>query len=258
MILQEVDHHHFSEIDSTNKWAKEKCSSFNSEHLTLVTADSQSHGRGRRGSIWLSPKNCNLYATFTFFPPVPISQPGHFTQILAVSLAEVLLSFNFSPQIKWPNDLFLSHKKLAGILCETSKIHSLLCVIIGIGVNVNMLPDQLLFIDQKATSLFAESDKIWDVKILIERLTKAFQENLNKYFQEGLPPFLPFMNTHDLFQGKKVCLKDGNRSFVGDYLSIQPCGGVRLSLGSGIEKTFFTGSLAENPPIKDTHGKPEK
>ena len=76
----------------------------------------------------------------------------------------MLESFGFHTSLKWPNDILLSEKKIAGLLCETTAFSDLICVVLGIGLNVNMPIDLLNKIDRPATSLYAESGKSFDVE----------------------------------------------------------------------------------------------
>jgi BirA family biotin operon repressor/biotin-[acetyl-CoA-carboxylase] ligase len=162
-------------IDSTNTWAKQNCHLFPKEALCVVWAKEQTHGRGRHGRSWISPHNENCYASFVFATK---KQPFFlFSQCMAVVLQELLIQYHVKPLIKWPNDILIEDKKIAGILVETAQSPFL---VVGVGLNINMSQENLLKIPQKATSLFVETGKRHDPFCLIERIAASFSEKMQK------------------------------------------------------------------------------
>lgn len=114
-----MKHIHFDTIDSTNTWSKRHTGEWAPEGVTLVTASKQTSGRGRFKRTWISPPDVNIYATFCFWFDPKRNDVGHIPQLLALAGASTLMQQGFLPKIKWPNDLLLNGKKVAGILCET-------------------------------------------------------------------------------------------------------------------------------------------
>lgn len=154
-----ISQRHFSEIDSTNTWAKNNAHLLPPGKLTLITADTQTCGKGRLGRQWISPPKQNLYASFCFFIDKGRKDIGNISLLMAVSVSETLESLGFHPQIKWPNDILINGKKAGGILCELAELSGpsdQMCAIAGIGLNINMPLEQLNEIDQPATSLLQE------------------------------------------------------------------------------------------------------
>ncbi|MSP40574.1 MAG: biotin--[acetyl-CoA-carboxylase] ligase [Deltaproteobacteria bacterium] len=147
--------HYFFEIASTNSYARQLADSGAAEG-EVVLAESQSHGRGRLGRHWQSPPYVNLYVSLILRPRLaPVDAP-QITLMAAVALAETVASFvTQAVTIKWPNDILIGGKKLAGILteasCDSERLHY---VILGIGVNLNYaiatMPEE---IRQRATSI---------------------------------------------------------------------------------------------------------
>ncbi len=165
----EIIYRHFETLPSTNDWAKAHLSSFSREALHVISSDCQTSGRGRYGRKWISPRGSNLYATFVFFSET--AEPVAITRLLALTAAAL---FPFECQLKWPNDLLVNGKKIAGILCETSSD----AIIIGIGINVHMTAEELAQIDQPATSLQLETGRDYSVKELLHDLSGRFASEL--------------------------------------------------------------------------------
>ncbi len=112
------------------------------EEGTVVIAEAQRAGKGRRGRRWVSPGGKNLYLSVLLRPPIPPPGASLVTLMAAVALCATLeKAYGLRPRIKWPNDVLLEGKKTAGILAEMhaeeERIHFL---VLGIGVNLNMEP----------------------------------------------------------------------------------------------------------------------
>lgn len=187
-MKQEVKRVHFDKIDSTNTWGKQNANSLERDMVTLITAEEQTSGRGRFKRKWESPPGQNIYATFCFFTKKPLASIGSVSQLAAQAVAKTLEEHGLKPTLKHPNDVLLSGKKVSGILCETTPL-DMLCVLVGIGLNVNMPADALQKIDQPATSLLAESGFNYD----IEKLLASLQKYLLSYLHKS--DFLPDIQT---------------------------------------------------------------
>jgi BirA family biotin operon repressor/biotin-[acetyl-CoA-carboxylase] ligase len=234
----------FDTIDSTQTWAKTHSASFPKDQITCIIADEQTQGRGRYDRTWVSPKGQNLYITFYFCLPTNTPNISCLAQLISLSLAKTLLELGLFPQIKWPNDLLLSQKKLAGILCETSFQNKIVEIFLGIGINVNMPQDLLSTIDQPATSLLAETKHLWDRSDLLGKLQKAFEKDLDTFQKKGFAHFLPLLDSLLAYKKKKVSLFDGKNRIEGILDSINEDGSLRLYLPQTKEmKSFLSGDL---------------
>ncbi len=187
----ELMHHHFESIPSTNDWAKEHFSTFPKEKLTIVLADAQTAGRGQYGREWLSPSNKNLYASFCFFVSEEQKDALSITHVMAIIISKLLEEEGITPQIKWPNDVLVHGKKIAGILCETVPQENLTGVIVGVGMNINMEAQEFEKVGRPATSFSIEKQKSFDKEALIARLENQFEEALSLFLVKGFTPFLP-------------------------------------------------------------------
>jgi len=184
----EIIYHHFESVSSTNDWVKAHLKTLPSDSLLLVTADGQTAARGQYGRQWFSPKGVNIYASFGFL--VGENQnPLQLTHLLAISTAHTLKKYGIFCQIKWPNDLLVNQKKIAGILCETESLSSQLGIALGIGLNVNMAKTTLAAINQPATSLLLETGQTYNIQKILTLLKEHFISDLACFFQKGFTPF---------------------------------------------------------------------
>ena len=179
----EIIHFHFETLVSTNDWAKEHMASFAQDKITLITADKQTGARGRYGRKWVSPPKLNLCASFCFFLEEP--EGLDLTHLMALSVVKILEKRGLEPKIKWPNDILVQWKKIAGILCETLLLGDQTGVIVGIGLNTNVDREFLDTIDQPATSLLLESGQQTEIPDLLRELQESFTQDLLDYQERG-------------------------------------------------------------------------
>lgn len=245
--MDNVKHYHFPVIDSTNTWAKINVDRWSSKGITLVTAAEQTGGRGRFKRHWESPPGVNIYATFCFFVDGTRPDLGQIPQLLAYGAIQVLENFHFSPTIKWPNDILLAEKKMAGILCETISHDNKLGIVCGIGLNINMNMDSIKKIDQPATSLFVQTNRLYDVDLILEKLVSIFQAHLQVFFKEGFKPFFSdFINKNHYLPGQKICVQDGSKTWAGKFLQWNEDGSISLLLPDDTIKVCISGEIIPN------------
>lgn len=163
---------HRTTIDSTNKLAAELARGGAAEGTTVV-AEQQTAGRGRLGRTWVSPASVNLYASVVLKPRIPPLEVPRLTLVAGLAVAEAIRDCgSFDPRIKWPNDVLLDGRKVAGILTELeAEADRVRFVIVGIGVNLNAgkadFPPELR---TKATSLALASGEPVDRAAFTGRL----------------------------------------------------------------------------------------
>ncbi len=149
---------HFHSVGSTNAQAHGLAEDGCPEG-TVVVAEEQTEGKGRKGRDWSSPAGTGIYATLVLRPPLPLEDTPLLTLLTGVAAANAIIEATALPAtIKWPNDLLVHEKKVAGVLTEVSSdIDRVDFVLIGFGLNVNTAPADLprrpIF---PATSLAAE------------------------------------------------------------------------------------------------------
>lgn len=168
----------YDAVDSTNDVAKELFHAKKASHGTIVRANFQTKGRGRQGAFWESAKNENLLFSVILVPEqYAPSQQFVINKLVAVALADFLQNMisGVSVKIKWPNDIYIEKKKIAGILIEHAILGETLSrTIIGIGLNINQTAFESA---PNPISLKMITGKDWDIAALCERFSeKLFVE----------------------------------------------------------------------------------
>jgi BirA family biotin operon repressor/biotin-[acetyl-CoA-carboxylase] ligase len=243
MLNLKISNLFLKKTTSTQTFAKENFSKFDPNIITCVTAQKQTSGIGRFKRDWYSPKG-NLYSTFYFTLPKKTKNISSLTLILAITFCEILKEF--SVQIKWPNDILLFKKKVAGILCETFSKSNNFQIFLGIGINVNMTQKDLNILktkNTKASSLKILTKKNWDIEKLLFDLQKEFLKNLKIFLKKG---FLPFHKTFEsllAFKKKELTLFDGKDKYMGKIDSIKKDGALNFKLKNGKIKTFYSADI---------------
>lgn len=175
-----IRHHHIETVTSTNSWAKEHAEEFALDEVVAITADEQTHGRGRYSRVWLSPKGKNLYLSLGFFLEDKSIQPFALCQLASLTLEEFLKIHGITAKIKWPNDLLVNGKKIVGVLTERCEARGTPFIVLGIGLNVNMNGEDVAEIPQSATSMFLEKNHTFSLDAVREFLVRLFVNRLEE------------------------------------------------------------------------------
>ena len=198
--------HYFLELDSTNRYARGLAEQGAAEG-EIVIAEEQSRGRGRLGRSWVSPPYVNVYFSVVLRPKLPPARAPQITLMAAVALAETLDAFSPLPAlIKWPNDILMNGKKLAGILTESScHADRIEFAILGIGVNLNfpaeLMPDA---IRGGATSLWAVRQHRVDREEFLRRLIQHLDRCYGILEESGFEAIARRWDDRFSLRGKQV------------------------------------------------------
>jgi BirA family biotin operon repressor/biotin-[acetyl-CoA-carboxylase] ligase len=241
--MANINYIHFEVVDSTSAWAKRHAHELNPVGITCITADEQTGGRGRFGRKWLSPKGQNILATLFFQIPKESPYLGNIGQILAYSCASILQEIGLQVQLKWPNDILVLGKKIAGVLCETVEMGKNIGVALGIGLNVNMDETILKTINQPATSIAAMTGKTWEVKAILERLVGRFVQDFETLQKNGFAVFQPDFEKLLAFKEEEIRCSDGVQ---GICKGISKEGHLLVLLPSGRMREMVAGEVWNN------------
>ena len=229
-------------IDSTNQYLLERINELNSGDSCV--AEYQQTGRGRRGRKWFSPFGANLYLSmFWRLEQGPAAAIG-LSLVIGIVIAEVLHDLGADKvRVKWPNDLYLNDRKLAGILVEmTGKTGDAAQIVIGAGLNMIMRNVQTDVVNQGWITL-QEAGVTIDRNTLAVRLIKELREALTLFEQEGLSPFLGRWEKLDNFIHRPVKLIIGDKEIFGTSRGINAQGALLLEQ-EGIVKPWVGGEIS--------------
>lgn len=168
------------EVESTNTYAMNMLRNVNAIDGTVVYTDNQTHGKGQRGASWNSAIASNITASVILKPAfLSVGDSFFLSKISALSiydlLTDVLDNSHYDIKIKWPNDILVNSKKIAGILIENNyNANSLQNTVIGIGLNVNQADFGQL--EGIATSLKQLAGKEHNRKELLEKLCSCLEK----------------------------------------------------------------------------------
>ncbi len=239
------NYYYFREIDSTNLKAQELAASGAPEG-TVVVAETQTAGRGRRGRNWYSPEGQGIYVTVVLRPALPLHEVSRISQVAAVAVAETLQEeLKLPARIKWPNDILIKGKKIAGILSEASirKDH-IQYVVTGIGLNINNrieeFPDDLR---TAPTSARAENHIIISRVQVLQGLLSRFEKHYDQLLQGGFNDILIRGRSlsQDIGRRVKFDTPDGYR--IGQAIDLDEDGSLLVKDDFGTVHTVISGEI---------------
>jgi len=237
--------HHFHTVDSTNSTAYQLALS-GAREGEMVISESQQKGRGRLGRHWFSPPSLNLYLSVILRPKIPPQQASLITLMAAVATADAIEKFSgLLPSIKWPNDILLRGRKVAGLLNEIhSEMDRIHFVILGIGVNVNM--DEKMFpkeIRSSATSLKDEMGQPISRKIFLSRLLEELERWYAIFLEEGDHAVLKAWRERAQIKGRSVKVTSFGEAMTGIAVDVDSDGALILETKNGERKRVVAGDV---------------
>lgn len=225
---------HLSEVGSTNNYARTLLRDTMPMEGTVITTDNQTSGRGQRSNSWSAEPNLNLTCTYILRPAF-LAAKDQFMLSAAVALSVFDVVREFTPidgiKIKWPNDILVGEKKIAGILIENSvRGMNLDNSIVGIGLNVNQVEfEQGL----NATSLLSESGDVMIVKEVLETLNGKLEARYLQLRNGNHASILSELNRNLYgFEEERVVQINGSETNV-RILGARPSGELQLQHADG-------------------------
>jgi BirA family biotin operon repressor/biotin-[acetyl-CoA-carboxylase] ligase len=174
-------------------------------HGSVFLADEQTAGRGRRGHTWLAAPGQSLLFSVLLRPKLELAQVSALTLAVGLALRDAVLPLiSTVPEIKWPNDLLVNGKKLAGVLVESQlQGDRLQAVVVGVGLNVAIreFPGEIA---ATATSLALLGAARLERETLLVELLDAIAARVTTYQNQGLSSLLNELNAVDALRGKRV------------------------------------------------------
>jgi len=231
-------------IDSTNNYLMRRVP-HQVKQGQVVVAEYQSAGRGRRGRQWVSPFGSHIYMSMYCYLEQGMSAAMGLSVVTALAVSDAIKQlYQLEVELKWPNDIYLKGKKLAGILIDLEgqalePCHS----VIGIGLNINMPKKSAKRIDQPWTDLQSHYNKDLDRNELVAAIIENLNQRLAVRKEQGLTVMVNDWLKHDTFLGKQVKLVTGDKETLGICRGINNQGALLLEV-EGQVKPIFGGEVS--------------
>jgi len=209
---------------------------------TLVLAESQVKGRGRLGRNWFSPKHKGIYLSLILRPRIPPAACPILTLMSAVSICEAIKEVvGLEAQIKWPNDVLMHNKKVAGILTEmNAEVDKVNFVVIGIGLNVNNDKKSLI---ATATSLKEQQGQEISRLSLLQELLRRLESNYFLLEDKGPQEIIHKWRSFTLTLGTRVKVYCQNKHLEGQAVDIDADGALLIRKDSGLIQKVSSGDV---------------
>ncbi|MEZ5305745.1 MAG: biotin--[acetyl-CoA-carboxylase] ligase [Pyrinomonadaceae bacterium] len=242
----------FEEIDSTNTEAMRQARNGAFEGLVII-ASRQTAGKGRAGRTWNS-NDGGLYLSLILRPDVDFRQIPLLTLMAANAVSDALKeSFGLEPDIKWPNDILVSEKKICGILCETCDSEFGKAVIVGIGVNVSedALDEELCEI---ATSIERETGKPADIEEFAKRLLHSIATHYARFTFDATKTVVlaDWQARSSYCNGKDISVDTGREVIEGVTRGLHPSGALFVMQTTGKLALITAGDVKHLRPRKNS------
>ena len=233
----------FPEVVSTNTLAMEAASQGASEG-TVIIAETQTGGKGRLGRTWISPRG-NLYLSVILRPQIPTHKAPLITLVGAVAVASAIRKLcSVQAEIKWPNDILISGKKVAGLLTEMSaEPDRIRHIALGIGVDVNMdLQELPLDVRLNATSLATQAGAVIDRNLLVRQIFRDL-EHWYRIFLTSEREVLKEWEQLNVTISRRVQVSGMGEVFEGLAQGIDSEGRLKVALDDGTIRTVAAGDV---------------
>ena len=232
--------HVLSQTASTNDDAKILAQRGAAEG-TVVLAEQQTRGRGRQGRTFASPAGVGIYLSLIVRPQVSPEQLPQLTLVVAVATAEAIWDCcSLSVGLKWPNDVEVNNKKVAGILTEAIWCpDGTLAVIVGIGINVNTTHAQFPpALHQRVTSLTLETGAPVARLPLIAQLFARLERYYETFLHTGLPPILERWRHYSGIAGRRVRFVEATDTREGTVVGLDETGALLVQTANGVQRVI--------------------
>jgi BirA family transcriptional regulator, biotin operon repressor / biotin---[acetyl-CoA-carboxylase] ligase len=236
---------HYRETGSTNDQALSQAA-MGAPHGTVIVAEHQTAGRGRLKRPWVSSPHCGIYMSILLRVPLPLRDAPQATLVAALSLVKVLRDRHHLPAtIKWPNDVLIEDKKVAGILTEMQSDQEFTRFLaIGIGINVNHTKDALEGpFRYPATSVAIElADRVSRSELLLGFLLQ-FEQDFEGFLATGFSGVVPQIEDVSATLGRNVFVQCGTSVYSGKATGLTPEGALKLLTEGGREEIVWAGDV---------------
>ncbi len=213
---------------------------------TLVICEEQTRGRGRRGRQWNSVPSKSLTFSLIFRPSLSPWEMMQFPLMVGLALVETLfLYYHINSSLKWPNDVLIGDKKVAGILAEMSgDAENINYILLGVGINVNLEPHEIpVSLQDVATSLLIEGERVLNRVRLLTRFLKRLEEYYQIYLEKGFSAIRGKIMAVSSTIGAEVVAYQRDSTIEGRAIDIDSHGNLILIDKTGIRHVLCCGDV---------------
>lgn len=235
--------HDYPVVGSTNDEAKALLIK-GAKEGTVVRAERQTAGRGRRGRQWISGVG-NLYCSLILCPKCPLNQASQLSFVMAVAVGNTIVPYLTDPALlsyKWPNDLLLQKEKVAGILIETESESGQLAeaCVVGIGLNLEVVPGHSAY---PVTALKNHAKLTLDREIVFSELLAQIETQYQVWQREGFTPIREawMERSHGLDQEMTITVR--KNQIHGQFMGLNPEGALLLKEANGLVYTVMSAEV---------------
>ncbi|MCE9637059.1 MAG: biotin--[acetyl-CoA-carboxylase] ligase [Planctomycetes bacterium] len=223
-------------------------------HGALVVADAQTSGRGRRGRVWHSPPGVAIHASLVLRGDRPLASPTALVAAVGLGIAEGIeaaTSRGVTVGIKWPNDLWIGGRKVAGILVEARGFRpETPAFVAGFGINVNHaatdFPDDLADV---ATSLAIEAGRTFDRAAVVRHVLEALEPRIDDVLAGRASDLHAAYRRRSVLLGRRVELLDADEPLVGTVADLSATDGLLLRMDDGSHRHVPAEHVSDVRPV---------
>jgi BirA family biotin operon repressor/biotin-[acetyl-CoA-carboxylase] ligase len=236
------------EVGSTSDWLKQRAAEL--PVGAVVFTESQTAGRGRRDNRWIAPRGRDLMFSLLLKPAAAMEKWPRLTTLAALAICKAIeAELPLQPRIKWPNDVYLSDRKVSGLLAETVSTRDGMRIILGIGLNVNTrdFPPEI-----NATSLLLELASPAMSEIDRNALANRLLASLDTEFariEDGFPAAIAEVRECSWLAGRQIRCRAEGREVHGRVLDLNEEGHLMLALPDGSSLTLTSAEEIRNVRI---------
>ncbi len=217
------------------------------DHGSLVVAEKQTGGKGRRGRVWESPSGQNIYMSLLLRPDFSPDKASMLTLVMALAVADTIsqLHSELKVGIKWPNDILVGERKVCGILTEMNAepdyIHD---VVIGVGINVNQMEFPAEIAETATSIRLAKGDHV-DRAALILGIMEMFEYYYGIFAEhQDLSAMVHVYDGYLVNRGRQVRVLDPKGEYEGEAEGINDSGALIVNLPDGSAKAVSSGEVS--------------
>lgn len=205
---------------------------------TVLLAEGQTAGRGRRGQPWFSPSGVNFYASVLLRPRLHPRELGVFSLLAALALADAIKDFGAEPTIKWPNDVLVNRKKVGASLLECAvRGDEVTYVILGVGANLNVDPSALRAALGAAGGFATSLAAVIGRQIDRNAFAAAYLNHLDRWISvhemQGTEGILAAWRRREILGGRRVEVRAPGETYAGRVLGVDEHGNLLVTGARG-------------------------